>query len=127
MGARKPEANIIVFMDADGQHDPENIVKLLTKFNEGHDIVVGARSVSSQASFGRFIANYIYNKFASFMVNHKIEDLKSGFRAVKANKFKEFMHIYPNGFSYPTMSTMAFFRSGYSVVYIPIEADKRWC
>jgi glycosyltransferase involved in cell wall biosynthesis len=124
-GARAARGEILVFMDADGQHDPKNIAKLLTKLDEGHDMVVGARSASSQASLGRSIANYIYNKFAGFMVNHKIDDLTSGFRAVKANKFKEFMHMYPNGFSYPATSTMAFFRSGYSVAYIPIEANKR--
>jgi glycosyltransferase involved in cell wall biosynthesis len=124
-GARSSEADIIVFMDADGQHDPEHIAKLLIKLDEGHDMVVGARSASSQASLGRSIANYIYNKFAGFMVNHQVEDLTSGFRAVKADKFKEFMHMYPNGFSYPATSTMAFFRSGYSVAYIPIEAYKR--
>ncbi|MAS81859.1 MAG: glycosyl transferase [Legionellales bacterium] len=124
-GARMSEAEIIVFMDADGQHDPEHILKLLIKIDEGYDMVVGARSPSSQANLGRCIANFIYNKFSGFMVNHKIDDLTSGFRAVKATKFKEFMHLYPNGFSYPSTSTMAFFRSGYSVLYIPIEASKR--
>ena len=124
-GARMSEAEIIVFMDADGQHDPEHISKLLIKIDEGYDMVVGARPPSSQANLGRSIANSIYNKFSGFMVNHKIDDLTSGFRAVKATKFKEFMHLYPNGFSYPSTSTMAFFRSGYSVLYIPIEASKR--
>ncbi len=124
-GVRRASSDVIVFMDADGQHDPKDIAELLKGIDEGHDMVVGARSASSQASLGRSIANYIYNKFAGFMVNHKIDDLTSGFRIVKASKFKEFMHMYPNGFSYPATSTMAFFRSGYSVAYIPIEAYKR--
>ena len=124
-GVRKSDSDILVFMDADGQHDPSDISKLLDELDKGHDMVVGARSAASQASLGRSIANYIYNKFAGFMVNHKVDDLTSGFRAAKAKKFKEFMHLYPNGFSYPATSTMAFFRSGYSVSYIPIEADRR--
>lgn len=124
-GARSTDSDILVFMDADGQHDPKDISRLLDKLGEGHEMVVGARSAASQASLGRSVANYIYNKFAGFMVNHKVDDLTSGFRAVRANRFKEFMHLYPNGFSYPATSTMAFFRSGYSVAYIPIEADKR--
>ena len=124
-GSRNAVGDVFVFMDADGQHKPEYIQALLDKLEEGHDMVVGARSASSQASVARSVANFIYNKFAGFMVNNKVDDLTSGFRAVRANKFKEFMHLYPNGFSYPATSTMAFFRSGYSVSYIPIEADKR--
>ncbi len=59
------------------------------------------------------------------MTGHKIEDLTSGFRAVKADKFKKFLYLLPNGFSYPTTSTMAFFRSGFPVAYVPIHAGKR--
>jgi hypothetical protein len=52
-------------------------------------------------------------------------DLTSGFRAVRADKFREFLHLLPNGFSYPTTSTMAFFRSAYAVAYVPIKAAQR--
>ena len=124
-GARAASGDILVFMDADGQHDPENIRHLLEKMHEGFDMVVGARDAASQASFGRGLANTIYNKFAGFIVNQRVEDLTSGYRAVRAGKFREFLHLYPNGFSYPTTSTMAFFRSGYSVAYVPIKAGKR--
>jgi len=88
-------------------------------------MVVGTRSSSSQASIGRLCANIFYNWFASMMVGHKIEDLTSGFRVVEASKFKKFLHLLPNGFSYPTTCTMAFFRSGYTVGYVPIEAKQR--
>ena len=124
-GTRSSEANILVFMDADGQHNPEDIGRLLDKLNQGFDMVVGARSASSQASIGRLCANTFYNWFASMMVGQKIDDLTSGFRAVKADKFREFLHLLPNGFSYPTTCTMAFFRSGYSVGYVPIETNDR--
>ena len=124
-GTRSSEANILVFMDADGQHNPEDIKKLLDKMDQGFDMVVGARSASSQASIGRLCANTFYNWFASMMVGQKIDDLTSGFRAVKADKFREFLHLLPNGFSYPTTCTMAFFRSGYSVGYVPIETNDR--
>ncbi|HIF50024.1 MAG TPA: glycosyltransferase family 2 protein [Thiotrichaceae bacterium] len=124
-GVRAATGKMFVFMDADGQHDPKNISGMLKKIDEGFDMVVGARSASSQASVGRLCANTLYNWFASFMVGQKIEDLTSGFRAVRAEKFKKFLYLLPNGFSYPTTCTMAFFRSGYSVGYIPIEANKR--
>jgi glycosyltransferase involved in cell wall biosynthesis len=124
-GARHASGDILVFMDADGQHRPEVINQLLDAMDEGHDMVVGARVANSHAGTGRRIANGIYNRLASLMVGHPIQDLTSGFRAVRAQKFREFLSLLPNGFSYPTTITMAFFRAGYHVAYIPIHAEKR--
>ena len=124
-GARAAQGEMLVFMDADGQHDPADIPSLLDKLNQGHDMVVGARQKGSQASVGRGLANGLYNRLASWMTGHKVEDLTSGFRAVRADKFREVLYLLPNGFSYPTTSTMAFFRAGYSVAYVPIHAAKR--
>lgn len=124
-GARTATGDIIVFMDADGQHDPQDIPRLIEKIEQGYDLVVGARQKGSQASIGRGIANTLYNNLATYMTEQKVEDLTSGFRAVRADKFREFLYLLPNGFSYPTTSTMAFFRAGYSVAYVPIHAAKR--
>jgi len=124
-GAREARGGILVFMDADGQHDPADISRLLNKLSEGYDMVVGARQKGSQASIGRGLANGFYNRLASWMTGHKVEDLTSGFRAVRAEKFREFLYLLPNGFSYPTTSTMVFFRVGYSVAYTPIHAARR--
>lgn len=124
-GARAATGEVIVFMDADGQHDPQDISRLLDKIEQGYDLVVGARQQGSQASVGRGIANALYNNLATYMTEHAVEDLTSGFRAVRTEKFREFLYLLPNGFSYPTTSTMAFFRAGYSVTYVPIHAAKR--
>ncbi|TKA88991.1 glycosyltransferase family 2 protein [Guyparkeria sp. SB14A] len=124
-GARDATGKVIVFMDADGQHDPADIPRLLERLEQGFDMVVGARGNDSQASVGRGVANRFYNRLASWMVGQRIQDLTSGFRAVKADKFREFLHLLPNGFSYPTTTTMAFFRAGYPVAYEPIVAAKR--
>lgn len=124
-GARAARGEVIVFMDADGQHDPADIPRLLARLDEGYDLVVGARQTGSQASIGRGLANKFYNRLATYMTGHEVEDLTSGFRAVRAEKFREFTYLLPNGFSYPTTSTMAFFRAGYSVAYEPIHASKR--
>lgn len=78
-----------------------------------------------QASFGRWFANSLHNRLSSWMVNHRIQDLSSGFRAVRRNAFLEFLHMLPNGFSYPTTITMAFFRAGYSVSYVPVSVQER--
>jgi len=124
-GARRASGEILVFMDGDGQHNPSDISKLLKKLDEGYSMAIGARSYKSQASVSRLLGNSAFNGLASLMSGFKILDLTSGFRAVNAQKFKNFLYLLPNGFSYPTTITMAFLRSGYSVAYIPIEAAQR--
>jgi len=124
-GVRHASGDILVMMDADSQHNPSDIQALLDKLEQGYDMVVGARDAGSHASPGRYIVNNLYNRLSSWMVNHRIEDLTSGFRAVRAHRFREFLYLLPNGFSYPTTSTMAFFRAGYSVTYSPIVAERR--
>lgn len=124
-GARAASHEVLVFLDADGQHDPAHIDRLLAKMDSGYDMVVGARDWSGQAGVGRGVANTLYNALASWMTGHAVLDLTSGFRAVRAEKFLEFLHLLPNGFSYPTTITMAFFRSAYAIAYEPIAVGKR--
>ena len=124
-GARVARGELLVCMDADGQHAPEDIGRLLEMHSKGYDMVVGARTGASQASLGRYAANGLYNLLASWMVGHRIPDLTSGFRASDTGRFRDFLHLLPNGFSYPTTITMAFFRAGYRVGYMPIQASKR--
>ncbi|MDR2688243.1 MAG: glycosyltransferase family 2 protein [Azoarcus sp.] len=124
-GARAAVGEVIVFMDGDGQHNPNDIARLLDRLGEGFDMVVGARNAGGQASTGRHLANTLYNHLASWMSEQHIADLTSGFRVVRAEKFREFLPLLPNGFSYPTTSTMAFFRAGHTVAYVPITVAKR--
>lgn len=124
-GARHANGEILVFMDADGQHNVDDIPLILDKMEQGYEMVVGARQSDTHASFARRIANFTYNKMASLMTGYEIEDLTSGFRAVRARHFRKFLYLLPNGFSYPTTSTMAFLRSGLAMAYVPIKARNR--
>ncbi len=124
-GARAARGEIIVCMDADGQHDAADIPRLLARIDEGYDMVIGARDGASQASLARRLANGIYNKLAGYMTGHRIDDLTSGFRAMRAERFRSFLYLLPNGFSYPTTITMAFFRAGFSVGFEPIHSAAR--
>lgn len=124
-GARESNGDILVFLDADGQHDPADIARLLQRLAEGNDMVVGSRDRSGQAGVGRGVANGVYNRLATWMTGFPVKDLTSGFRAVRADKFRDFVHLLPNGFSYPTTITMAFFRSAYAVAYEPLTVHRR--
>jgi glycosyltransferase involved in cell wall biosynthesis len=114
----------ILLMDADGQHPPEEIAKLMDKL-EDYDLVVGARSYASQASLSRALGNGALNRFASMLSEFPIADLTSGFRAADRDRFREFLHLLPNGFSYPATSTLAFIKAGYNVTFVPIDGEKR--
>ena len=124
-GAWAARGETLVFMDADGQHDPADIPHLLERYRQGFDMVVGARRWGSQANVARGLANRFYNRLAGYMTGQRVEDLTSGLRVVHADRFREFLYLLPNRFSYPTTITMAFFRAGYDVSYVPITAGQR--
>jgi glycosyltransferase involved in cell wall biosynthesis len=123
-GIRLASGDILVLLDGDGQHDPDEIQTLL-KYLPEYDMVVGARTMKGQASVGRAFGNQIYNLFASYVAKFSIEDLTSGFRAVKADLAKSFLYLLPNTYSYPTTITLGVLRSGRSVKYVPIRARTR--
>jgi len=124
-GVRASTSEILAFMDADGQHTVNDLKKLLSEKSKGFDMVVGARHMGSHAGKRRLVGNLLYNWIATKVVSQKVHDLTSGLRVCSASKFREFLYLLPNGFSYPTTITMAFFKSGYSVSYIPIQVRKR--
>ncbi len=124
-GARAARGEILALMDGDGQHDPREIGRLLEKLDQGYEMAVGARDSGSHASIGRLFGNKLYNVLASRLSGREITDLTSGFRLVRAELFKRFLYLLPNGFSYPTTITMAFLRAGYPVCFEPITAAGR--
>jgi glycosyltransferase involved in cell wall biosynthesis len=123
-GLRVAKGEWIIMMDADGQHDPRDIEKLL-EYKETFDMVVGARSSDSETSFHRDFANTLYNWIASYVTHFKIKDLTSGYRLVKKSTAQQFIYLLPNSFSYPTTLTMAYLRSGRSLKYVPIQSKRR--
>ncbi|WP_076750491.1 glycosyltransferase family 2 protein [Desulfatitalea tepidiphila] len=123
-GIRIAKGDILVFMDADGQHDPEDIPKLLTHM-DGYDMVVGARTDRQHSSLGRRLMNAAYNRLASFVTGFPVKDLTSGFRAVRADLARDMLPLLPNGYSWPTTMTLVLLRSGFSVKYVPINVRPR--
>lgn len=123
-GLRYARGEWVVMMDADGQHQPEDIARLL-EHRERYDMVVGARTRQSKTSAHRDLANWLYNTFASYITTFKVEDLTSGFRLVRLSVARQFIYLLPNTFSYPSTLTMAYLRSGRSVQYVPIQTRAR--
>lgn len=123
-GIRIASGDILVFIDGDGQHKPEDIAKMLQYFPE-YDMVVGARSKESQVSLFRGVGNRMLNWLAGYVAKFKVQDLTSGFRAVKAEIAQSLLYLLPNTYSYPTTMTLGVLRNGKSLKYLPIAVEKR--
>lgn len=119
-GIRAAQGRLIVLMDGDGQHKPADIPQLLAEAGKYH-MVVGARAKGSKLRFHRNVANSVYNLFASYVTQFKVQDLTSGFRVLSRRDALRFIDLLPNTFSYPTTLTLAFLRSGLTVKYVPIQ------
>ncbi len=119
-GIRAARGRLIVLMDGDGQHRPEDIPKLLAEASNYH-MVVGARAKGSKLRFHRYAANQLYNLLASYVTRFRVQDLTSGFRVLSRREEHKFIDLLPNTFSYPTTLTLAFLRSGFTVKYVPIQ------
>jgi glycosyltransferase involved in cell wall biosynthesis len=123
-GIRETTGDVIVLMDADGQHPPKDVLRLVSYIGD-YDMVVGARTRESDSAMHRNLANLVFNRYASYIIGYQIPDLTSGFRAIKAPILKRFVYLLPNGFSYPSTITIAMFQSGFRVKYEPIVAPAR--
>ncbi len=119
-GIRAACGKTLVLMDGDGQHQPEEIPGLLAEANRYH-MVVGARGKGSRLRFHRYVANLIYNAFASYVTKFKVKDLTSGFRVLAREDAMRFIDLLPNTFSYPSTLTLAILRSGLTIKYVPIQ------
>ncbi|HEX4346501.1 MAG TPA: glycosyltransferase family 2 protein [Vicinamibacterales bacterium] len=123
-GIRHATGTFVLIADADGQHKPADAARLVSGLDE-YDLVVGARSSASQASWTRRVGNAMLNRLASYLTDRPIPDLTSGFRAARRECLVEFLHLLPNGFSTPTTTTLAFLKAGYSVSFVPVDAAAR--
>lgn len=123
-GIRAARGKLLVLMDGDGQHRPEDIPLLLAEAGR-YQMVVGARAKGSKLRFHRYVANVLYNALASYVTKFRIRDLTSGFRVLPRQDALRFLDLLPNTFSYPTTLTLAFLRSGLTVGYVPIRSFYR--
>ena len=123
-GIRQARGDIIVCIDGDGQHCPEFIPTLVEALDRYH-MVVAARTLEGQASLARALANWIYNRFASYITGFPVQDLTSGFRAIRGDVMRRYLYLLPNTFSYPTTITLATLRAGFSVFYLGLPTHSR--
>lgn len=122
-GIRSAKGEYVMFFDADGQHDSEDIERLLKPL-EQFDMVVGART-NVASPLVRRPGMKVLKWLSEYLVGRRIPDLNSGFRAARKEALEKFFHLLPNGFSFTTTITLAMFEAGYSVTFVPIAVKRR--
>lgn len=123
-GIQVARGAVVVTMDADGQHDSRNIPRLLEHIPP-YDLVIGARTEGYKGPWFRNLANRFYNAFASWLSQRRVEDLTSGFRAMRREVVLHFLPLFPEGFSAPTTTTLSFLKAGYNVKFVPVQVGQR--
>ena len=123
-GIRQAKGEWVLFFDADGQHDPSDIYKFIASFND-FDMLVGSRPQGGGSPLWRRPGKAMLQFVANNLCGRPIPDINSGFRAIRKNLALKIMPLMPNGFSFSTTSTVAAFRGGYSIAYLPINIRKR--
>jgi len=124
MGMRNARAPILMVIDADGQHPPEDIPRFYDKIRT-YDLVAGQRTAGSEASAFRNFGNWVFNTFSGYVAGCSIPDLTCGMRAMRREIAMEFIDLFPNGFSLPATSTLSVIKAGYSIAWLPIKSPKR--
>jgi len=123
-GTRHASGDFVLIVDGDGQHHADDARRLVARLGE-FDLVVGARRAATQATLTRRAGNAVLNRLASYLTGRPIPDLTSGFRGIRRDVLREFLHLLPNGFSTPTTTTLACIKAGYNVTFEPIDAGTR--
>lgn len=123
-GVRAARGDVVIVLDADGQHDAREIPKLL-QYIGPYDMVIGERNRAGQQNAIRWIGNSLLNKLGSYLIEMDMRDLTSGFRAMRRSIMMEFLHLLPNKMSWPTTSALAFGKAGYHIRFEPITVAPR--
>ena len=123
-GIYASETDLVITLDADGQHRAEDVLRLFD-FLDTSDMVVGQRTQLLHSPLWRMPGKWVLGWLARFLTQADIPDLNSGMRLMRKSVIEKYLHLCPSGFSFSTTITMTMHSRGYQVVYVPIEVEKR--
>jgi glycosyltransferase involved in cell wall biosynthesis len=122
---RAINGGLVAVIDGDGQHDPKDLPRLIEPLAD-YDLVVGARSFTrGEGSWLRNLGNIFLRGLASFLAEQDVMDLTCGLRAFRHSVACRFIHVFPNGYSFPSTSTLCFIGAGYNVRFLPVGVGRR--
>lgn len=124
-GIKNANGELILITDADGTYPIKEISSLLNYIG-GYDMVVGARvDKKVNIPLSRKPGKFILSLLANYLSERKIPDLNSGFRVFRKDTALKFFNLFPSGFSFTTIITLAYLCNEYTVKYVTISYQKR--
>lgn len=123
-GILATRAENVLFIDADGQHLPEEIPALVAALAT-HECVFTARPRGAGIPWARRPGKWLLHRICCFLANRRIPDINSGFRAGRRHIYMMMLDLLPDGFSFSTTSLMYVMRSRFSHIFLPIQCRTR--
>ena len=125
-GIRAARYETVVINDADGTYPIEAIPDLIARYNQGYDMVVGARSGKHyRESLVKMPLRRVLRWIVEFTAGRSIPDINSGLRVFRRSTILEYYDNLCDTFSFTTSMTLAYMMTGKFVAYVPIDYNKR--
>lgn len=123
-GVRHARTEFVATMDSDGQHRIEDLVMLAEQMHN-YDLLIGKRANAFHSPLWRMPGKWLLQQMSVFLMRRPIPDLNSGMRFFRREVLLKYLHLFPDGFSFSTTSTLIFMNRGYAVDFMPIKVNRR--
>jgi glycosyltransferase involved in cell wall biosynthesis len=125
-GIRNSTGRHIIWYDSDGQHRPEDLLRLYDKLvDENLDYCIGVRDHRSHHVGSRQLGKLILRKTVDIAAGQKVSDFNSGLRGFRRENIVGYLHLLPKGFSASTTTTLLMIQRGYIGADIDIVVQER--
>ena len=127
-GFAEAEGEILITMDADGSHEPKDILKIIHPLLNGFDVVFGSRFLNNGG--GRVtsrlhaIGNHLFNFLILALTGKKISDSQTGFRGYRREVIRE-MKLRSDGYEVESELTVKALKNGFKTREAPITCLRR--
>lgn len=127
-GVAKAKGDVVIFMDADGSQDPKAMPRLLTKLDEGYDMVLGSRYMKGAGSeddtFIRYAGNMIFTFLANTIHHLNVTDSLYLYTAIRKDAFNKIGPVSDN-MEFCVEILIRARKKGIKIAEIPIKEKKR--
>lgn len=128
MGFKKAKGDIIVTIDSDGSHNPEELPKLLEPIlKDEADFVIGSRFLNKENIFQKRankVGAQLLNFIAKILTKQDTSDSQSGYRAFRASLFKK-INLKSNGYEIESEMLVKAAKKGFRTKEIPVKFEQR--
>lgn len=122
VGVSKASGDIVIFIDADGSHEPKDIPKIISMIEDGADLVIGSRMTGGSdelhgtfSNFIRMVGSGVAVLMINFIYKQKLTDVQNGFRGIKREVFFD-IDTWANDFDIEQEITVRCLKKGYKVM-----------